>query len=177
MIFSKGMIFIPFSFPQQPTPYRGTWFPLPADQSSFQSSRLRQGEGRGDREDLGSEALPLWTGLPCLPSPPDTRLLAPGLPLPWLLQPSHCSPDGFLTQGRGSFSSAASAQGLLSRERAEKQAEEALESLTGTPSHSYSDPCVDLGKMSPLCTSAGTCTKWGKTYLPRDCVKSQSFPK
>lgn len=161
MIFSKGMIFIPFSFPQQPTPYRGTWFPLPADQSSFQSSRLRQGR---ERETVRTRAQrPCLCGqvCPACHPPPDTRLLAPGLPLPWLLQPSHSSPDGFLTQGRACFSSAAAAQGLLSRERAEKQAEEALESLTGTPSHSYSDHCVDLGKMSPLCTSAGTCTKWG----------------
>lgn len=69
---------------------------------------------------------------------------------------------GFLTQSHGCFSSTTVAKGVCSPswERVRKQAEEALESLTGTPSHSSSDPCLDLGEMSPFFTSAGTCAKW-----------------
>lgn len=167
MIFSKGMIFIPFLFSQQPTPILGLGFHCQWTKGSFQSSRLGQGEGRGGKGrpwgHRGSEALPLWTDLSFLPSAPHPT--TPG-----------CSPSehqvclhlglpsvhlgGFLTQGRGCFSSSSAFKGACCPGPRGKQAEEALESLTGTPSHSSSDPCLDLGEMSSFFISAGTCATW-----------------
>lgn len=159
MIFSKGIIFTPFLFSQQPTPISGLGFHCQWTKGSFQSSRLQQGEGRGDRGDTGAQKPCLCGQIcpACPPTPtPDPWLFAqwgPGLPSPW---PSQCSlwwlphPGPWVLQlllcGQGCLLSRVGGGGSMQN--------------CGTPSHSSSDPCLDLGEMSPSFTSAGTCATW-----------------